>query len=190
MTKKTKDKIIDSAARLIHERGYDHAGLYDVAKDLGLKQAHIFYHFKTKQALAIGVLERYARWTVDDLKRFDVPTSPRKSIANFIKGVTEYEDVYAWHGCPIANLTSALTRDLGEAADDIAGIYLMQLTWLTDKYVQLGLTPAKAKRASTDLLINRQGAIHLSHVLGQPKVLRDFTRAQQRQLGEITQRPQ
>ena len=51
-----KEKIIKVASKYFSEVGYDKASLEDVAKEVGVSKAAIYYHFKDKFALYEAVL--------------------------------------------------------------------------------------------------------------------------------------
>jgi TetR/AcrR family transcriptional regulator len=56
--KPRKEEILDVATRLFAERGYEGASMNDVAEQVGMRKASLYYHFATKDALYEAVLER------------------------------------------------------------------------------------------------------------------------------------
>ncbi|ASZ09788.1 TetR family transcriptional regulator [Chitinophaga sp. MD30] len=54
----TKDKIIVLADQLIRSRGYNAFSYKDIADPLQVKNAAIHYHFQTKDALGISVIDQ------------------------------------------------------------------------------------------------------------------------------------
>ena len=56
---KTDERILDSAERLIQERGYNGFSYQDIADDLGIRKASIHYHFAGKAELGAAVMKRY-----------------------------------------------------------------------------------------------------------------------------------
>ncbi len=53
----TRSEIIRIGDELIRDKGYNAFSFYDIAKALGIKNASIHYHFPTKVALGIAVLD-------------------------------------------------------------------------------------------------------------------------------------
>jgi TetR/AcrR family transcriptional regulator len=53
----TRAEIVSAAERHFAERGYEAARLEDIAADVGIRRAAIFYHFGDKQELYVAVLE-------------------------------------------------------------------------------------------------------------------------------------
>jgi TetR/AcrR family transcriptional repressor of nem operon len=57
---KTADEIMDIAEALVQTRGYSAFSYQDIADQLGIRKASIHYHFPSKTALGIAVINRYA----------------------------------------------------------------------------------------------------------------------------------
>lgn len=55
----TADEILDIAEMLIQTRGYSAFSYQDIADALGIRKASIHYHFVSKAALGIAVVDRY-----------------------------------------------------------------------------------------------------------------------------------
>ena len=55
----TRSALIDSATRLMAERGYTGTALADVAADASVTRGAVYHHFADKQALYEAVLERF-----------------------------------------------------------------------------------------------------------------------------------
>src|SRR5437773_6126033 len=53
----TRRHILEAAARAFAERGYAGASLNDVIKDSGVTKGGFYFHFPSKEALALAVLQ-------------------------------------------------------------------------------------------------------------------------------------
>jgi AcrR family transcriptional regulator len=49
-------EILERAARLIFERGYDAASMQDIAEACGLTKAGLYHHIKTKEAMLLAIM--------------------------------------------------------------------------------------------------------------------------------------
>jgi len=58
---KTKDNILKTSARFFSERGYDKVTIREIAKDVGINPASLYYHFPSKEAILQELYEYYAR---------------------------------------------------------------------------------------------------------------------------------
>ncbi|WP_024801136.1 TetR/AcrR family transcriptional regulator [Nocardia sp. BMG51109] len=53
----TKDAILEAAIRLISTKGFDHTSLREVADAVGITKASLYYHYDSKKALLLAILE-------------------------------------------------------------------------------------------------------------------------------------
>lgn len=59
-------EILEGAARLIYERGYEATSMQDIAEACGLTKAGLYHHIKTKEALLLAIMH-YGMDMFDDL---------------------------------------------------------------------------------------------------------------------------
>jgi AcrR family transcriptional regulator len=59
MTTNTKHAILDLAETLLQDKGFNGFSYAHIAKELGVKNAAVHYHFPTKEDLGCAVVQRY-----------------------------------------------------------------------------------------------------------------------------------
>ncbi|MFE7189281.1 ScbR family autoregulator-binding transcription factor [Kitasatospora sp. NPDC057541] len=60
---RTKLLVLTAAAELFAARGFRHTAVKDVAERVEMTKGAVYFHFPTKEALAVAVVEQhYARW--------------------------------------------------------------------------------------------------------------------------------
>lgn len=64
-TKDTRERILDVALDLFNRQGFDKTSLREVAEELGVTKAALYYHFKSKDAILIALHERLHDLTND-----------------------------------------------------------------------------------------------------------------------------
>ncbi|MBB4741745.1 AcrR family transcriptional regulator [Actinoplanes octamycinicus] len=64
-TGSARDEILDAAAELFAERGYAATSTRMIAEMVGVRQASLYYHFKTKEQILAELLESTVRPSVD-----------------------------------------------------------------------------------------------------------------------------
>jgi AcrR family transcriptional regulator len=52
----TQRRILEQAARLIHQRGYDATSMQDIATACGMTKAGLYHHVATKEALLLAIM--------------------------------------------------------------------------------------------------------------------------------------
>ncbi len=53
-----RSRILDEAERLFRTRGYNAVTMRDIAREVGIRQASLYYHFPSKEQLFVAVTER------------------------------------------------------------------------------------------------------------------------------------
>ncbi len=115
MTKgeQTRRKIVEAAAPIFNERGYDGASMADLMAATGLKKGGIYRHFSSKEELAAAAFD-YTWKAAQNLRLVNVDESAsgtdqlKQLIANFVN----YRGPVSG-GCPILN--TAVDADDGNA---------------------------------------------------------------------------
>lgn len=61
----TRLQVLEAAATLFDQRGYAGTSIKDVADHVGMTKGAVYFHYPTKEALTVAVVEaHYARWPV------------------------------------------------------------------------------------------------------------------------------
>ena len=55
-----KKEILKASEELFYKYGYQKASLRDIARKVGITQAAIYYHFKTKEEILLAIIEKYS----------------------------------------------------------------------------------------------------------------------------------
>ncbi len=63
-----KKEIIKASEELFYKYGYQKASLRDIARKVGITQAAIYYHFKTKEEILLSIIEKYSNKLLFTLK--------------------------------------------------------------------------------------------------------------------------
>jgi TetR/AcrR family transcriptional regulator, transcriptional repressor for nem operon len=85
----TADQILDVAEQLVQRRGFNAFSYADVARELGLTNAALHYHFPSKAELGEGLLARYSIRFVGALGEID------ESLADPLRKLDAYAELYA-----------------------------------------------------------------------------------------------
>lgn len=109
-----RDKLLDAGRKVMFERGYRGAGIRDIASQADAPQGSFTNHFRSKEAFATEVLNRYFNYlkTIMDATLGDRSLSPRSRLRRYFDVITEKLEGEKWAlGCLIGNLSLEITTD-------------------------------------------------------------------------------
>lgn len=129
----TRDRLIEAARRLFWERGFETTSLADVAEKAGARGGSLYYFFRTKEDLLLGVLDRYVEllWPAVIQPAFARSTDPIERIYTILEGYREGLIFTGFaHGCPIGNLALEVSDEYPRAREKIATNFTGWKTWI------------------------------------------------------------
>lgn len=174
-----RSKLIEAARTLFHRHGYEAVSVYDIAAAAGMKQGHAYYYFKTKQELALAVLEDWRVTSAALFTKLGSAKDPQRQIMRFLDHAADIAPIYSKWGCPIAGLSASMAAIRPrEEKGWIEPVYSTHLAFIERAFKAMGLDNRHAKREARMLLAALQGSIHLSHVMGDQRLLLDFVKEQ------------
>lgn len=149
-----KTAILDAAERRMRNGGYGGFSFRELADDVGIKSSSVHYHFPTKEALAVAVVQRWSNHTVETVDReLKKDSDPVRAWTRAFRGTAFSEAPM----CPCTVL-GASSRDLpAPVADEVKRFFKMCISKMMDQ----GLTQAKA----TELLSALAGALLMASAL-------------------------
>ncbi len=109
---RNREKIIDAAAGLFHERGFQPTALDEVLERSGVCRSNFYYHFRGKEDLGLEVLARQAeRFEAGIIRGIleNESESPRRRLERLFQALTDGCRAEAYrYGCPFGNLAVEL----------------------------------------------------------------------------------
>ena len=115
----TRRRILDSAVDLFSELGYGETGLADVLARAGVSKGAFYYHFDSKEAVAVAIIEDYrSRNATAMLERIDLsaPLLDRVMMATFVSAAILESD-------KTARIGNQLLQALGQVSSVASRIY-------------------------------------------------------------------
>ena len=176
---KTAKEILDIAEMLIQTRGYNAFSFQDIADRLGIRKASIHYHFASKTALGVAVVERYsAGFTAaleaieaDDsqsaMNMFDCYTGPYREFADTPDRV-----------CLCGALAGEILALPVEMRERVEAFFKMHLDWLA-RIIARGVKRGELKVAMSEAQMARtmfsalQGALLVKRTTGDATQMAD-----------------
>lgn len=107
----TKNNILQTGARIIHQSGYNSTGIQEVLKSAGVPKGSFYFYFRNKQDFGLQLIDYYADFFYSrldyylDLKQETFLNRLRLFFAEFIQ---ELENNKCQGGCPLGNLSQEM----------------------------------------------------------------------------------
>jgi TetR/AcrR family transcriptional regulator, transcriptional repressor for nem operon len=122
-----RERILEAAARLFHERGFHATSLDDIIDASGVCRSNVYYHFRSKEALGLVVLDwlaqRFAAAVLESTL-CDTRLSARCRLERFLASIIEGAEAAAYRrGCPFGNLAAELAAEHPEFRERLGGLF-------------------------------------------------------------------
>jgi AcrR family transcriptional regulator len=160
MDKRTR--IIDTAARLVHEQGFSRTSLADIARDSGVPLGNLYYYFKTKDAIGDALLDKMAATHKTIRATWNEQYEPRERIEAFIHTTIETRESVARSGCKLGTLCAELHKEPGPLGERAATLFEGFLKYLETQFRALG-RGAESRDLAFHLVATLQGASLLAN---------------------------
>jgi AcrR family transcriptional regulator len=163
MTKgeKSKQLLIECAARLFWRNGYNSTGLSDILIESGLSKGSFYFYFKSKKELASAVIAYYEQVIIEKLKGFSQGSDWETFVTAFTAFMKDAADNGNHYGCPFA----AIGIELAWSEPDIALQYKLSLQKITELFQTVlknsGISEQKAPRLAEIMFSIYEGELLL-----------------------------
>ena len=132
----TRQKILTTALKFIQYKSYNSFSFNDIAKEVGIKKASVYYHFESKEILGIAAVKNYKEKILYLTRKLDkITNDPWEKLehyfAFFKRGLKED------YVCPAAVLSSEINSIPKEMENELKLLYDYYIEWLS-KILELG----------------------------------------------------
>ncbi|MBA3351421.1 MAG: TetR/AcrR family transcriptional regulator [Blastocatellia bacterium] len=118
---RTRQRIVNAAAELFHDRGYTATGLDDILTKARATKGSFYHHFGSKKEIALAVVReivsvRFARRMIEPVVNAPQPAAAIRGVIRRLRTTVATKDLLT--GCPINNLAGELAlqdRDIQAA---------------------------------------------------------------------------
>lgn len=164
------ERLMDAARTLIHQQGFNQTTLADIARKSGVPLGNVYYYFKTKDEIAMAVIEEYKQSVLNSFREVDEKEpDPKKRLTWFIKRMGGYKDEIASHGCPVGSLCQELNKDSTPLAAKADGIIKAEVKWAAEQFKLIGRKDAAD--LAVQLVATLQGVSLLCNALQSPELV-------------------
>jgi len=168
----TRKAILKRAERYLQDAGFSSFSFRHLAADLGIKSASVHYHFPSKEALGIALLQRYQ----ESFERWAETRQESLSVKSDLLDWFKYYQRLARSGdiCPGGAFGAEYSALPEPLRDELARLEDRMRTWLRTKLKtgrKLGEIRAEGKVEDQAELVlaTLQGGTQVARVTGNPK---------------------
>jgi AcrR family transcriptional regulator len=179
-----RTQIVETAARLVHERGFARTSLADIARESGVPRGNLYYYFKTKDAIGEALIENKSAETAAARAEWEAEPDPRERIVAFIQATLDNRESVARSGCQVGSLCAELHKEPGPLAERAASVFEGFLKWLEAQFRLMGKGPTESRELAFHVVSAVQGASLLANafhdtrqITRECKRLKDWVRA-------------
>ncbi|HFE64169.1 MAG TPA: TetR/AcrR family transcriptional regulator [Caldithrix sp.] len=80
-----QEQIVNEAIKIIHQKGYTGLSIRELAEKVGISEPAIYRHFRSKEEIILGILERMNRFGDVIRKELQKITDPEKKIKKLVR---------------------------------------------------------------------------------------------------------
>jgi TetR/AcrR family transcriptional repressor of nem operon len=111
MKETTKQKLIQAGAQIIHQKGYNYAGIQEILKTAEVPKGSFYFYFKNKEDFGLQVIEYFNGFYFEKVNPIlsDESIPPLERIKQVLDGFIELFTFADYTlGCPIGNLAQEM----------------------------------------------------------------------------------
>ncbi len=162
-TSDARDKIVEAACALFHQRGYQAVGVQEICDAAGVKKGSFYHFFRSKQELALAMLDAMWEGMAEEefwpFQQAEMP--PLERIRRYLEVTPEAFAAMrtpdgALCGCPFGNMAIEMsTHDemIRRRLDRIYRAWARHLQGALDEAVARGDLPALDTGAAADAVV-------------------------------------
>jgi TetR/AcrR family transcriptional repressor of nem operon len=175
-----RDRLLATASRLVHERGYTAVSVNDICEEAGLKKGSFYHFFPSKHALVLATLERFSEYQELRVQAaIQSATSAREQLVGMLTGLyhgflAARRAYGAAHGCALGNLAQEMAHrdpELRAALGTIFKQWQARLAMFLEHAHRRGdLEVRNASGAAEAIVAYLQGATLLAKATDDPDV--------------------
>ena len=178
----TKDRLIESAAHVLHQRSYGSVGVDELCERAGVRKGSFYHFFESKRDLALAVLEAhwdgFERHVLRPAREAERPLDRIALVFEYAIATVERTRKDEGHvlGCPFGNLAAELSTIEPEIRGRIAEIFIRLARFFEDALaaavVAGDLGETDVARAASALVAYYEGVILLGKTAGETQLMR------------------
>lgn len=166
ITKTDKESIIKESIHLFKVHGYYNTTMADIGSACGLIKGSIYYHFESKQYLALSCLKQIHKYFEEHI--FSIAFLSNISPLKKLEAFTEAVEIYFLNsegGCLLGNFALEISNDIPVLKEEIKR-YFNHWEEALYEILRLNLSKKIAQEKAKEVIASTQGAIMMMRLYG------------------------
>jgi AcrR family transcriptional regulator len=164
-----RERLIDSADKLILRQGFKQTTLSDIAKDAHVPLGNVYYYFKTKEEIGETIVRTRIENTRQWLDTCAAESEPRDRLLKFLEHPSSSRAEIANNGCILGTLSYELRRSDSRLNEMSSSLINVIFEWAEQQFAAMGRSDAQD--LALQFTSNLQGMCLISNALDNPKVI-------------------
>ena len=165
-----RNRLIDTAKKLIYQQGFNITTLSDIALEVDLPLGNIYYYFKTKNDIGIAVLESITLLQQKLFQQLDKEAALKNRLHDFLEHAKQDAKLIALQGSEIGTLCQEFGKEGGVLANLSAKLIMDRLLWVEAQFYALRFIK-EAPDLSLDLIYRLEGIFVLGYAFRDPNLI-------------------
>lgn len=157
-----RTRLIETAARLAHERGFGNTALSDIAREADVPLGNIYYYYKTKAEIGEAIIAQQLEAFEAQRRDWDRAETPKGRLRALVQTTIDNRGMLARNGCPVGSLCAELHKGDGVLAEAASRPFAALLAWIESQFEALG-KGAEKRVLAVHLLSALQGVSLLAN---------------------------
>lgn len=156
----SKIKLIECAAELFLQKGYNATGINDILAGTGLPKGSFYFHFASKKDLAISVSEYFEKKLADWMIKKSKDKNWNEFITDLVGEMIKRAEDGKHYGCPFA----VLGLEIAFSDTDLSGCYYNSMKKLISLFALI-FEHSGVSKDEKYILANRAFAIYEGYLV-------------------------
>jgi TetR/AcrR family transcriptional repressor of nem operon len=171
----TKDRILNSAQRLIQTRSFHGFSFQDIADEVGIRKASLYHHFDSKDDVAVAMLARAEDWVSAQLEKAEGLEPGERLDAYFdMFRIIHGKGERMCPGGSFAAVLDAVSSPVQRALHRFTKLHLDWLEGVVREGVERGqfsIGDQRPRDVAVQIAAGVQGALLMGRLTGDPQVI-------------------
>ena len=164
-----RERLIESAAKLFHQAGFNKTSIADIAQDSGVPLGNVYYYFKTKDDLISAIIEQRKSTFKGWAEEWGKLPDPKERLFKLLDLQISMKDEIAKYGCPMGSLCQELDKERQPISKEADGLLQWHLRWVTDQFREMG--QENPDQLGIQMVSTEQGISIIGKALNDPEVI-------------------